>query len=89
MHGFVLGAPLFIICHQTQANNFAGKVGKVILHLHNRGKEFLWEGTAKCGWKKREKIISQTQIRLFQRVSILQYLYMHNKPSFMLKVTGK
>lgn len=88
MHGFVLVAFLFTICHQTQTNNSIGKPGKAILHLQQR--TFicvLWEGTPKCGWKKKDHLTNTTQT-VFQKVSIVQYR-VHHDPSLVFKVTGK
>lgn len=44
MHGFMLVALLSVIYHQTQTNNFAGKVGQVILHLHNKERSYVFYG---------------------------------------------
>lgn len=89
MHGFMLVALLFVIYHRTQTNNFAGKVGKVILHLHNRQRSYVFYGKEMQSVVEREKNLTNANQTLFQKVSILKYLYMHRKPSFRFKVTGK
>lgn len=57
MHGFMLVALLFVIYiyHKTQTNNFAGKVDKVILHLHNRGHSDVFYGKEMQSMLKRKE----------------------------------
>lgn len=82
-----VGGTSFHYMPSTQTNNSAGKVGKAILHLLNR--EHSYEFCGKELQSVAEKITSQTQLRLFQKVSIVQYLYMHHKPPLVLKATVK
>lgn len=77
-------ALLFVIYHQTQTNNFAGKVGKVILHLRNRERSYVFYGKEmQSAVERKDKIISQTQIRLhFRRLVYLSiYIRTANLPS--------
>lgn len=89
MHGFVLVALLFIICHQTQTKHSAGKFGKAILHLHNRGRSYAFCGKELQSVVERKYDLTNTTQTVFQQVSIVQHQYMHHKPSSVFKVTGK
>lgn len=89
MHGFVLVALLFIICHQTQTRNSAGKVGKAILHLHNRERSYEFCGKELPSVVERKDHLTNTTQTVFQKVSVVQYPYVHHKPSLVFKVTGK
>lgn len=84
MHGFVLVALLFIICHQTQTNNSAGKVGEAILHLHNRECSCAFWGKELQSVVERNHLTNTIQ-PVFQKVSIAQDLYVHYKPSLVFK----
>lgn len=57
MHGFMLVALLFVIYHQTQTSNFTGKVGKVILHLHNRERSCVFY------WKEMQSVVERKEKR--------------------------
>lgn len=89
MYGFVLVALLFIICHQTQTKNSAGKVGKAILHWDNREHSSEFCGKELQSVAERKDHLTNTTQTVFQKVSIVQYLYMHHKPSLVLKATEK
>lgn len=87
MHGFVLVALLFIIRHQT--NNSIGKVGKAILHLHNRERSYTFSGKELQNTVERKDNLTNTTQTVFQKISIVQHLYMHHQPSLEFKGIGK